>query len=78
MQVERLIKMANEIAQFFAAESTPAEAPQNVASHLTRFWDPRMRSEIIAYAQAGGAGLSDVASRAVQLLTPPAAPAKRA
>ena len=73
MHIEHLVKMANEIAQFFASESTPDEAPQNVASHLKKFWDPRMRREIIAYGQQGGVGLSDLARSAVELLVMPAA-----
>lgn len=77
MQIERLVKMANEIAQFFASESPPDEAPQNVASHLTKFWDPRMRREIIAHGRQGGAGLSDLARRAVGLLAAPADSAGR-
>lgn len=71
MQVERLVKMANEIAQFFAAESMPEEAPQNVATHLTRFWDPRMRRDIILHVGHGGEGLSELALAAVRLLTMP-------
>jgi formate dehydrogenase subunit delta len=71
MQVERLVKMANDIAKFFAPESAPGEAARNVASHLSRFWDPRMRREIILHAQSGGAGLSDLARSAVGLLQMP-------
>ena len=72
MHIERLVKMANEIAQFFASESTSEEAPKSVASHLTRFWDPRMRREIILHGQQGGVGLSDLARHAVGLLVMPA------
>jgi formate dehydrogenase subunit delta len=72
MQIERLVKMANEIATFFASESPPGEAAPNVATHLTRFWDPRMRREIMLHAQQGGAGLSDLARAAVALLKMPA------
>lgn len=75
MQVERLVKMANEIATFFASESPPNEAAPNVAAHLTKFWDPRMRREIALHAQQGGAGLSDLAQSAVALLKMPNADA---
>ena len=47
MNVERLVAMVNDIAAFFAAEAGPG-APAAVAGHLRRFWDPRMRSQIIA------------------------------
>jgi len=69
MKIEALIKMANEIAAFFEGEGGEQEAPGLVASHLRRFWEPRMRREIIAYYQAnGGEGLEEVARRAVGLL----------
>jgi formate dehydrogenase subunit delta len=68
MNVEHLVRMANDIAAFFQAESSPAQAPQDVASHLKRFWDPRMRREILAHLDGGGAGLSGLARRAVELL----------
>lgn len=73
MDTARLVRMANDIAQFFASESAPAEAAQHVAAHLTKFWDPRMRREIIEHAQGGGEGLSALAREAVGLLAMPAA-----
>ena len=69
MNAEYLVSMANDISDFFASEAGPAEAPKSVASHITRFWDPRMRREIIAhYTAHGGAGLSDIALGAIALL----------
>ena len=73
MEIERLVKMANDIARFFEAEPDHAEAVSGVAGHLTRFWDPRMRREIAAHAAAGGAGLSPLALEAVGRLATPAA-----
>jgi formate dehydrogenase subunit delta len=83
MNIDHLIKMANEIGSFFIGESAPGQAPRDVASHLRRFWEPRMRREIIAHLSRGGAGLTDVARDAVAMLAaestraaaaPPAAP----
>lgn len=71
MNTEHLIRMANDISAFFDSEAG-ADAPAQIASHITRFWDPRMRTELIAYGQAGGAQLSPSARAAVQLLVPPA------
>lgn len=67
MDIEHLVTMANDIAAFFdkAADQEPA---QSVATHLHRYWDPRMRRQIIEHEQSGGAGLSDLARGAVQLL----------
>jgi formate dehydrogenase subunit delta len=47
MNLERLVAMVNDIAAFFAGEAGPG-APAAVANHLRRFWEPRMRSQIIA------------------------------
>ena len=69
MRTERLVSMANDIGAFFGAEPDKAEAAKNVANHLKRFWDPRMRRQIIAhYREAGGAGLDPVVRSAVAQL----------
>jgi formate dehydrogenase subunit delta len=68
MRAERLVAMANDIGAFFNAESDKAEAARSVANHLKRFWDPRMRREIIAHYQRGGWGLDDLPRSAVGLL----------
>jgi len=68
MQIERLVAMANQIADYFAAEPDKQEAVASTASHLRRFWDPRMRKQIIAHGQGGGAGLKDIARAAVAQL----------
>ncbi len=68
MNVERLVAMANDIGAFFASEPDSAAAAAGVAHHLTRFWDPRMKKQIIAHYRAGGGGLSAVAAAGVAVL----------
>ena len=68
MRIERLVAMANDITAFFAADPDRIEAARNVATHLERFWDPRMRREIVAHYRSGGNGLHDIARAAVGLL----------
>lgn len=61
--------MANQIAAFFAANGDPEEAAKSSADHLRKFWEPRMRSQIIAHLKNnGGEGLAPVARAAVELL----------
>jgi NADH-dependant formate dehydrogenase delta subunit FdsD len=68
MNIDHLIKMVNEISAFWEGEAREA-APKEVANHLRRFWEPRMRAQIITYyEQRQGAGLSDAAKQAVGLL----------
>ena len=72
MNVGSLVTMANQIADFFVSEAGVDAAPQEIASHITKFWDPRMRTQIIAHAAAGGAGLSPAALAAARQLQRPA------
>lgn len=68
MNTQRLVAMANDIAAFFAVEPDPDAAAEQVASHLRRFWEPRMRNAIRLVVQQGGAGLSPLAKRGVERL----------
>jgi len=68
MKIERLIKMANDISDFFNAESNKEIAADGITKHILRSWDPRMRRDIIAYCQQDGSALSDLARTAVSRL----------
>ncbi|HZE91628.1 MAG TPA: formate dehydrogenase subunit delta [Rhizobacter sp.] len=50
-----LIRMANQIGSFFEAMPDRAEALQDVATHLKKFWAPRMRQDLLAHVDAHGA-----------------------
>jgi formate dehydrogenase subunit delta len=78
--VDHMVKMVNEISAFWAAEAPePGAAAASVATHLTRYWDPRMRRQIVAHYHAGGGGLSDIGRAAVAILAaPPKPPAPEA
>ena len=54
MKPEKLVKMANDIGRFFEAEPERAAALEGVASHIARFWEPRMRRELLAHVDAAG------------------------
>lgn len=62
---DRLIAMANQIARFFDSQR---EGAAGAANHLTRYWDPAMRAEIIAWRRGGGDGLAPLAAQAVDTL----------
>ena len=64
---EKLVKMANQIGTFFAAQRH-SDAVAGTAEHLKKFWDPRMRAGIIDHVAHGGAGLDVVPLQAVQKL----------
>jgi formate dehydrogenase subunit delta len=69
MHIEKLVSMANDIADFFNAESDKELAAEGVKKHILRAWDPRMRKAIIQYYQTNGEGLNPLAARAVKKLT---------
>jgi len=64
-EVERLIKMANQIADNLGFHD---DAVDRIADHLQRFWAPSMRQKLAAHVAAGGAGLKpDVAAAMTRL-----------
>jgi formate dehydrogenase subunit delta len=48
--------MANQIGKFFQSQGH-GKAVSGTAEHIKKFWDPRMRKQIFAHLDAGGAGL---------------------
>ncbi|MBI5791557.1 MAG: formate dehydrogenase subunit delta [Rhodocyclales bacterium] len=48
MKLEKLIAMANQIGAFFEAMPDREQAVADVANHLRRSWEPRMRQQILA------------------------------
>jgi formate dehydrogenase subunit delta len=77
MNIDLLIKMANQITGFWEGEAGHDVAIKEVATHLRRYWEPRMRKQMITYLEERqGSGLNDVAKAAVALLAEQAAQAK--
>jgi formate dehydrogenase subunit delta len=68
VNVEYLVNMANDIGDYFATDPDQTHAVDGVTMHIERFWDPRMRRQIIAYYQAGGAELKPLVKDAVARL----------
>jgi len=79
MNIDLLIKMANQITSFWEGEVGEDAAATEVATHLRRYWEPRMRAQMITYyEERQGSGLNDVAKKAVGLLAAQAMPAAQA
>jgi formate dehydrogenase subunit delta len=49
-----LLKMANDIGNFFRSEPVHQEAVAGIANHIAKFWTPRMRQKLMAHVQAHG------------------------
>ena len=50
MSPDKLAYMANQIGRFFAHQKHD-QAVASIADHLDKFWDPRMRSGILAHLE---------------------------
>jgi formate dehydrogenase subunit delta len=67
MNIHHLIKMANEIGGFFEAEPDRTIAMDGVANHIKRFWDPRMRRELLLWVdEHSGEGLKELVIAAIR------------
>jgi formate dehydrogenase subunit delta len=66
MNTDLMIKMVNEISAFFDGEDDKEQAARDIHSHIVKFWEPRMRAQLLEYyEQRKGAGLSELAVKAV-------------
>jgi len=66
MHIDSLVRMANQIGSFFEAMPNRTEALEGIASHIKKFWDPRMRRELLAHVENdGGADLSSFVAEAL-------------
>ena len=65
MHTESLVRMVNQIGTFFEAMPDRSSALEEMAQHIRRFWEPRMRTQLLAHAQQGGEGLGVMAQEAI-------------
>jgi formate dehydrogenase subunit delta len=67
MEIQRLIKLANNIGAFFEVEPDRTKGARDVANHIKSFWDPRMRRELLQHLDSQrGDGLSALVLSALQ------------
>jgi formate dehydrogenase subunit delta len=65
MHVDNLVKMANQIGSFFESMPDPVEAREGIANHIKKFWEPRMRRELLDYIDSGGDDLHPAVKEAI-------------
>jgi formate dehydrogenase subunit delta len=73
---QQLVKMANDIGNFFRAEPVREDAVAGIANHIAKFWTKRMRQKLAAHGEGGLDELPREVMR--RLAEQPAAPAKEA
>lgn len=67
MNAEHLVRMANSIGDFFTAMPDAVEARRDLAAHVRRFWEPRMRRGLFEHIdRTQGAGLHAMVLQALQ------------
>ena len=71
MDVEKLARMANQIATNFDYGPDKDKVVAGIVDHLGRFWSPSMRAELIEAHGRGAVELSELAARAVAKLPKP-------
>ncbi|WP_438751545.1 formate dehydrogenase subunit delta [Pararhizobium sp. O133] len=55
----KLVRMANQIATFFKSQPE-AERVEGVATHINKFWEPRMRKAFFELIEQGDAGFDPI------------------
>jgi len=66
MDVNNLIRMANQIGEFFESMPDRTQALEDIASHIKRFWEPRMRRAILeSLDQKNTEEFSDIVREAI-------------
>ncbi len=51
MDIDNLVHMANRIGDFFQAMPEPQQAQLELAQHIRKFWEPRMRNALNAHLE---------------------------
>jgi formate dehydrogenase subunit delta len=64
----KLVRMANQIADNFDYGSDQSKAVAGVLDHLMRFWTPDMKQTIVEQRRSGDIGLNAIAEAAVKAL----------
>jgi formate dehydrogenase subunit delta len=64
MENRDIVRMANQIAAFFEAYPR-TEALSGISTHITNFWNPRMRKQLAEYIDGGAEGLSPLVTSAL-------------
>jgi formate dehydrogenase subunit delta len=66
---DHLVKMANDIGNFFRAEPVREDAIAGIANHIAKFWTKRMRQKLNAQLQsAGDSALDELPREALRRL----------
>lgn len=69
MNIDNLVTMANQIGAYYETLPDRPQAVHDIADHIRKFWEPRMRRELLAFVDAPVAGelqLTPIVSASMQ------------
>jgi formate dehydrogenase subunit delta len=68
--IDTLVKMANDISNFFNADPDKEVAVEGIRNHIAKSWDIRMRKAIVTHlTQHDGEGLLPLAKTAISRIS---------
>ena len=67
---EKLVRMANQIATFFLSQPEDIRI-EGVATHINKFWEPRMRRQLFEILEQDAKGLSPLVLQAMPSIRRP-------
>ena len=68
MNTDHLVGMANRIGDFFEAYPDHDEVIRNIADHIRKYWEPRMRRDLYVQFDLDGApGLKPIVAEAIRV-----------
>ena len=70
---DRLIRMANQIATFFDSQPR-SERVDGIATHINKFWEPRVRRQFFELVDNGVEGFHPTVLEAASHINRPAPP----
>jgi formate dehydrogenase subunit delta len=65
-----LVRMANDIGNFFHGEPVREDAVAGISNHIAKFWTKRMRERLAAHGEAGLDELPREAMRRLSMSEP--------
>ena len=64
---EKLVRMANQIGDYYAPQP-PDEGARGVATHIRKFWTPKMIQETLSALEQQNLTLNETAARGFAIL----------
>jgi formate dehydrogenase subunit delta len=71
---DQLVRMANDIGNFFRTQPNREDAITGIANHIKSYWTRRMREKIVPLVKDAGSSLDELPREALRRLQEQAMP----